>query len=221
MTRPLRLTVSILTLAASVGCVAESHRRVEPQQVAASRDEYHGPKVDVVIGKFANKTNYMNGIFSDGSDPIGGQARQILKTHLSQSGRFSVLDRVNLDEIAQEAEFSGRATQIEGGEIIVTGAVTEFGRKETGGHALGGILGRSRSQIAYCKVAVSVVDTETSRVLTSAQGAGEYRLTNAEVLGFGGSAGYDATLTDKVLNLAMMEVIDDLVTSLENGEWER
>lgn len=57
----------------------------------------------------------------------------------------------------------------------------------------------------------------TSEVVYSAAGAGEYSLSNREVLGFGGTASYDATLNGKVLDLAMREAVDKLVAGVEAG----
>ena len=54
----------------------------------------------------------------------------------------------------------------------------------------------------------------------SVQGAGEYVLSNREVLGFGGAASYDSTLNGKVLDLAIREAINRLVESLEHGKWK-
>jgi len=51
------------------------------------------------------------------------------------------------------------------------------------------------------------------------QGAGEYALSNREVLGFGGTAGYDSTLNGKVLDLAVRQAVDALVTKFESGQW--
>jgi len=51
------------------------------------------------------------------------------------------------------------------------------------------------------------------------EGAGEYDLSNREVAGFGTTAGYDATLNGKVLNLAIMEAVRNLVGGVERGEW--
>jgi curli biogenesis system outer membrane secretion channel CsgG len=59
----------------------------------------------------------------------------------------------------------------------------------------------------------------TSKIIYAIQGAGEYALSNREVLGFGGTASYDATLTGKVLNLAIMDAVNKLVAGLERGEW--
>jgi curli biogenesis system outer membrane secretion channel CsgG len=202
------------------GCAAtESHQAVETSSVASRGMAYSGPKHRLVIGKFENKSPYMNGIFSDGTDHLGLQAQQILKTHLSQTNRFTLMDRVNMKEIADEAKLSGKTQKITGGEMVITGAVTEFGRRETGGEALGGLFGKSKKQTAYAKIQVSIVDVTTSQVLYSSQGAGEFDMSNQSVLGFGSKAGYDATLNDKVLNLAMIEAVNDLVNGLERGRW--
>ena len=53
----------------------------------------------------------------------------------------------------------------------------------------------------------------------SARGAGEYARTNREVLGFGGTASYDAALNGKVLDLAMCEAVNNLVAAKDAGQW--
>ncbi len=98
--------------------------------------------------------------------------------------------------------------------------MVEFGRKEVGDRQLFGILGSGKEQVAYSKVTVNVVDVHTSEVVYSVQGAGEYALSNREVLGFGGTAGYDSTLNGKVLDLAIREAINRLVEGLEQRRWK-
>ena len=48
------------------------------------------------------------------------------------------------------------------------------------------------------------------------QGAGEYALSHREVMGFGGTASYDATLNGKVLNLAITEAVERLVDRFDS-----
>lgn len=217
--RPRMAALICLTAAVSLGGCAtvETSRIVTPQQVTTST--YSGPQYRLAIGKFENRTNFLQGLFSDGPDRLGLQARQILKTHLGDTRRFQVLDRANLPELERESSLSGASSGISGAELIVTGAVTEFGRKETGTRGLFGLLEKSKNQIAYGKVSISVVDVKTSRVLHSTQGAGEFQLTNQQVLGFGSAAGYDATLTDKVLNLAIIEAVQRMVSDMDQGLW--
>lgn len=213
---------SYLAVAAALlmlgGCSAvESNRAIEVTSVQSSDTPYTGPKHRLVIGIFTNRSPYMSGVFSDNKDRLGAQARNILMTHLSRSGRFVLMDRDNMENLAVESDYSGQPQSTTGGEIVLTGAVTEFGRREVGRQD--SIFHRSRTQMAYAKVTLSVVDVRTSQVVYSCQGAGEFDLTDRGVLGFGSVAGYDATLADKVLNLAMIEAIDRLVEGLERQEW--
>ena len=137
-----------------------------------------------MVGKFDNRSSYMRGLFSDGVDRLGGQSKTILMTHLQQTGRFVVVDRDNMDEIAREAALKQQAQKLKGADYAITGDVTEFGRKETGDIELFGILGSGKKQVAYAKVSLNVVDVLTSQVVFSVQGAGEYALDNREALGF-------------------------------------
>lgn len=212
------LAFVVLTLLA--GCATESHQALQPQQVASAGTAYHGPKSTLMVGKFDNRSSYLRGLFSDGVDRLGGQAKTILITHLQQTGRFNVVDRDNMEEIKREADIKGQAQQLKGADFAVTGDVSEFGRKETGDIQLYGILGSGKKQVAYAKVDLNVVNVLTSEVVYSVQGAGEYALSNREALGFGGTASYDSTLNGKVLDLAIREAVDRLVEGLEEGKWK-
>lgn len=210
------LSLSALLL---VGCATESSRSVEVAKVETAQTVWQGQRSLIAVGKFDNRSSYMNGIFSDGVDRLGNQSKTILVTHLQQTGRFNVLDRSNMDEIKTEANISGKGQALKGATYVITGDVTEFGRKETGDRALFGILGRGKSQVAYAKVALNVVNVKTSEVVFTTQGAGEYELSNREVLGFGGTASYDSTLNGKVLDLAIRESVNNLVAAIGNGTW--
>lgn len=203
------------------GCATESHRSLQPQTTAAAHTsaQYQGPKHTLMVGKFRNNSAYLRGIFSDGIDRLGDQAKTILKTHLQQSGRFTVVDRANLEQITQESEIRGVQQQLKGAEVVITGDVTEFGRRVTGDTQLFGILGHGKRQLAYAKVALNVVDVNTSEIIYSSQGAGEYDLSNRQIIGTGSTAGYDSTLNGKVLNLAIMEAVQHLIDGLERGDW--
>ena len=202
-----------------IGCATETHQTLQTESVKTYKTSYSGPKNKLVVGKFANRSTYMNGIFSDGKDRLGSQAKLILKTHLTQTNRFITVDRSNLSELTKESQFSGKKQKITGASFVVTGEVTEFGRKVVGDQQLFGILGHGKKQVAYTKVSINIVDVQTSQIVYATQGAGEYALSNREVLGFGGTASYDASLTDKVLNLAIMDAVNKLVEGMERGEW--
>jgi curli biogenesis system outer membrane secretion channel CsgG len=211
-------TSSFLLLAS---CASESHKALQVEKSASAQTAYNyqGPKHPIMVSNFDNKSGFMRGVFSDGPDRLSSQAKTVLMAHLQQTGRFRVLDRDNMKEIANEAKISGKKQSIKGADYAITGDVTEFGRKETGDRQLFGILGSGKSQVAYSKVTVNVVDVATSEVIYSASGSGEYQLNNREVIGFGGTAAYDSTLNGKVLDLAMREAVDRLVEGLEQKKW--
>ena len=216
---------ALLSTAAAVcalalgACATESSRTVEVAKVQSAAAPYSGVRVPISVGKFDNRSSYMRGVFSDGVDRLGSQAKTTLVAHLQQSQRFAVQDRDNMAETGQEAKISGAAQQLRGASFVVTGDITEFGRKEVGDQQLFGLLGRGKSQIAYAKVTLNIVNSLTSEIVFSARGAGEYELSNREVLGFGGTASYDATLNGKVLDLAMREAVNNLVSARDAGQW--
>jgi curli biogenesis system outer membrane secretion channel CsgG len=220
-----RKTTSTLAIMAAVavvaGCATEESRVVPVTQTNAAITAriYQGPRSAISVGKFDNRSSFMRGLFSDGNDRLGSQAKTILISHLQQTGRFNVMDRDNMSEISQEAKLNKQAQNIKGANFVITGDVTEFGRKEVGDQQLFGLLGRGKSQIAYAKVSLNIVDVTSSQVVYSTQGAGEYSLSNREIIGFGGTASYDSTLNGKVLDLAVREAVDNLVAGIESGAW--
>jgi curli biogenesis system outer membrane secretion channel CsgG len=203
------------------GCATTSSSKViETPKVASYNTTYNGVKNKIAVGNFVNRSSFQNGIFSSGVDRLGGQAKTTLLSHLQQTNRFSVLDRDNMNMLASEAQLSGSQQTLAGAKYVVTGDVTEFGRKDVGDKQLFGLLGKGKSQIAYAKVTLNIVDVTTSELVYSVQGAGEYSLSEREVIGFGSTAGYDATLNGKVLDLAIREAVNNLVTGLESGTWK-
>jgi curli biogenesis system outer membrane secretion channel CsgG len=212
------LLISLATLTLSA-CVQEGSRTLPVQKVESAARPYAGVRVPVSVGIFDNRSSFMRGVFSNNEDRMGSQAQTILVTHLQQSQRFGVLDRSVMTEIKQEAALKKQSQNIKGAEYVVTGDVTEFGRKDVGDRQLFGILGRGKTQVAYAKVNLNIVNTLTSEVVYSSQGAGEYSLSEREVIGFGSTAGYDATLNGKVLDLAIRDAVNSLVSGIDSGAW--
>ena len=190
------------------------------QKVDSAGQSYSGVRTPISVGKFENRSFFLRGIFTDGVDRLGGQAQTILVTHLQQSRHFNVLDRTNMTEIKEEAGILKKAQNLKGAEFVLTGDVTEFGRKDVGDKQLFGILGRGKTQIAYAKVNLNIINTLTSEVVFSSQGAGEYSLSEREISGLGGTESYDSTLNGKVLDLAIREAVNNLVAGIDSGAWK-
>jgi curli biogenesis system outer membrane secretion channel CsgG len=201
------------------GCATESSRALQVEKVQAAASPYAGTRIPVSVGKFDNRSSFMRGVFSDGVDRLGSQAKTTLVAHLQQSQRFSVQDRDNLAETSQEAQLQGASQSLRGASYVITGDIAEFGRKNVGDMQLFGLLGRGKKQVAYAKVTLNVVNALTAEVVFSGSGAGEYELSDREILGFGGTSGYDATLNGKVLDLAIREAVDKLAAGRDAGQW--
>ncbi|MFT6990088.1 MAG: curli biogenesis system outer membrane secretion channel CsgG [Paraglaciecola sp.] len=199
------------------GCATETYQKVAVTPVESNKIAYTGPKSTLVLGNFNNRSNYMQGLFSSNVDRLGNQGKTILKTHLQQTNRFKVVDRENLANLQQEAELLGIKQEIKGARYVISGGVTEFGRKVIGDKQLFGILGSGKSQIAYAKVSLSIIDVVTSEIIYTTQGAGEYQLSERQVVGFGSKAGYDSTLNGKVLDFAIKESVNNMTRDLENN----
>ncbi|MFZ4524707.1 MAG: CsgG/HfaB family protein [Chlorobium sp.] len=214
------LLFSVMAVFFVSGCATETHQALVVDKVNSASMPYSGIKSALVVGKFENKSSFMRGLFSDGVDRLGSQAKTILLSHLQQTNHFNVMERDNMSEAKFEANLGGKTQSIKSAAFLITGDVTEFGRKETGDQQLFGILGRGKSQVAYAKVTLNVVDTLTSEIVFSAQGAGECALSNREVIGFGGTAEYDSTLNGKVLDLAIKEAVNRLVDGVDQGSWK-
>ena len=220
---PFRTSVLYTALAISSllgGCATETSQALATPKVESANSVYNGPRFALAVGKFENRSSFLRGLFSDGIDRLGNQSKTILIGHLQQANRFSVMDRDNLGEAKFEKDIDGKQQALKSAEFLIIGDVTEFGRKEVGDQQLFGLLGRGKTQVAYAKVTINVVNTANSEVVYSVQGAGEYALSNREVIGFGGTASYDATLNGKVLDLAISEGVQKLVKGVDQGQWK-
>ena len=214
-----KLYIILLCSGLLSACATESSQIIESPKVATYQQAYQGTKAPLVVGKFNTRGNLGGGIFSNGNNQLVSQAKTILMTDLQQTGRFTVLDRTNMDEIRSEANYKGIQQSLKGARYIVTGDITEFGRKNVGDQQLFGLLGQGKTQVAYAKVTLNIVDVKTSEIVYSSQGAGEFKMSTREILGTGGYAGYDGTLNGKVLDLAIREAVNNLVNGIEQGQW--
>lgn len=209
------------------GCATVSDKPVaaesqvsKAQQVAA-QDSRKVPdskryKLKVAIARFSNETNYGRSLLNDGDlDRIGKQASDMLASRLIKSGSFVVLERPDLGKVQKEQEITGQKS-IVGADTMITGSVTEFGRS-VGGKS--GFLSSTKVQIARAKVDIRLVDAKTGHAYFSAIGAGEASTESGEIAGFGSHSEYDATLNDRAIAAAISDVIDRLVSQLEERPW--
>jgi curli biogenesis system outer membrane secretion channel CsgG len=186
--------------------------QIEAQQPAAKRY-----KRKVAIARFTNESNYGRTLMTDQDyDRIGKQASDMLASKLIKSNNFVVFERTDLGKVQKEQIIAGEAGLI-GVDALIIGSVTEFGRSITG---KSGFLSSTKVQTARAKVDVRIVDVKTGQAFFSATGAGDASTESGEIAGFGSSAEYDATLNDRAISAAISDMIDKLVSSLEERSWK-
>lgn len=173
-------------------------------------------KRKIAIGRFSNETRYGRTFQLDAAnDPLGKQASDMLGSRLAASGRFLVFERPDLGRVQAEQALSGQAA-LTGADTLILGSVTEFGRGVTGTSAF---LSATKKQTAKAKVEIRLVDARTGQVFFSASGSGEASTESGEVAGFGNRADYDGTLNDRAIGAAVSDVLNALVTRLEQQPW--
>src|SRR5512145_2427722 len=201
----------------------------------AQQEAYDGPKARVAVARFTDTTGkgWWTGAIGDGM-------ADMLATALFHSNRYIVLERQQVSDVLREQDLgaAGRIKkgteaaigEIEGAELLVTGAVTEFegaasgvgggigGIGGTAGRILGGIGGGIKK--AHMAIDVRVVDTRTSRIVaaTSVQGeATDFALGGALAgAGSGGAlggalGGWSKTPTEKALRICIQEAVKFIV----------
>ncbi len=202
----------------------------------AQQEAYDGPKARIAVNRFTDKTGkgWWTGAIGDGMSDM-------LATALFHTNRYIVLERQTLGDVLKEQDLgaAGRIKkgteaaigEIEGAELLVTGAVTEFEGAQSGigggiggiggnvGRILGGIAGGIKK--AHMAIDVRVVDTKTSRIVaaTSVEGeATDFALGGALAGAGGGGAlggalgGWSKTPTEKALRLCIQEAVKFIVS---------
>lgn len=195
----------------------------------AQMEVYNGPKARVAVSRFTDKTGkgWWTGQIGDGM-------ADMLATSLFNTNRYIVLERQSLQDVLAEQDLgaSGRIKhdtaapigKIEGAELLITGAVTEFQPGSSGiggglggvaGSVVGGVLGGIKK--SHIAIDMRVVDTRTSRIVcaTSVEGsATDFDLGGA----LGGSdaagalGGYSKTPMEKAIRVALDAAVQHVVS---------
>ena len=171
-------------------------------------------KRKVAIGRFSNETQYAKGMFYDReNDPMRKQALDILSSKLAASNKFILLEREDLEILVEEA---GDQMNKIGADYIILGAVTEFGRKTEGQQK---VFSSTKTQTVEAGVSIRLVETATGLIIYSDEAKGSAEISAKKVLGFGESAGFDATLSDKAIADALSKLVDNIVAKCMDKPW--
>lgn len=188
---------------------------VEIQQTSAKKDiEKKTIKRKVAIGRFSNETQYGKGVFYDkANDPMRKQGLDILSAKLQQSGKFILLEREDLDVLVKEA---GADMQKIGADYIILGSITEFGRKNEGQQK---VFSSTKTQVVEAGVSIRIVEVSSGLIIYSGEAKGLAETTTKEVMGIGGTAGYDATLSDKAISAALSQLVENIINECTDSPW--
>lgn len=174
-------------------------------------------KFKVAIARFTNETQSgQSFLLDDSGDRIGKQASDILSARLAATGKFLMFERTDTAKMSAEQILAGLKESGVAVDYLVLGSVSEFGRST---ESQSGVFSRSKTQTAYAKVNVRLVDVATGRIIHSSEGAGNSTSSTKKTLGAGSSAGYDQSLTDKAISAAISQLISNLVESMSGKPW--
>ena len=190
-----------------------------------------GPKKLVAVAEFENKTNWQ------GQVNLGtGMADQLI-TSLMNTERYMVLERDNIEAVLREQDFgaSGRTTK-EGGakigkisraQILIQGAVTEFGHQGGGGGGFNikGFAFGGSGESAVVGIDLRIYDTTTGEVLASKACRGVAKASGSNIgyldrdWGFS-MGGEDRTPMDFAVRAAIQQAVNFITAEIDRVPWE-
>jgi curli biogenesis system outer membrane secretion channel CsgG len=224
-----RITICIALLAASLPAAAQEQKK----------------RIAIMNFDFSAVQNDIASIFG-GHQDVGKGVADLLVDRLVTDGRYSVIERKELDKIVAEQNFSNsdradpnsaaKLGRLLGVDAIVIGSITQFGRDDkttnVNGGAIGGLAGRyglggvgKRSAKAVVQINARLVNTDTGEILAVAQGRGESTRSGTSLLGSGGSpinaggGGVDMgskNFADSILGEAVGQAVTGVATRLDN-----
>lgn len=172
-------------------------------------------KRKVAIGRFSNETQYAKGLFYDKeNDPMRKQALDILSSKLAASGKFILLERDDLEILVTEA---GDAMNKIGADYIILGSITEYGRKNEGQQK---VFSSTKTQTVEAGVSIRLVETSTGLIIYSDEAKGFAETSSKTVMGVGGKADFDATLSDKAISSALSQLVENIINKCMDKPWK-
>jgi len=172
-------------------------------------------KRKVAVGRFTNETQYAKGLFYDkDNDPMRKQALDILSSKLASSGKFILLERDDLDILVAEA---GAEMNKIGADYIILGSITQYGRKNEGHEQ---VFSSTKTQTVEAGVSIRLVESATGLIIYSDEAKGYAETTSKTTLGIGGTAGFDATLSDKAISAAISQLVENIINKCMDKPWK-
>ncbi len=175
-------------------------------------------KVRVAVIGFENNSSWHYW-----GDNLGYAAADELVTQLFKTGKFSVVERSQINAILAEQDFgqSGRVNptqaadigRILGVQVMITGSITKFSIDTKGG-GIGGI--GVRYSEAESMLDVRLIDVNTAEILFADESEGQKRLGGVRVGGISAYQDYDAGLAAEALRPAVEEIVEKIADQADS-----
>jgi len=171
---------------------------------------------------------------------VGTGIAEMMVTALSETKRYTLIEREKLESVMQEqrlgasgavtAQTAAKIGRLLGAQFIVTGAVTEFGVKDSkiGVGGLEKVLpfgggAKMAKNTARAAIDVRAIDTTSGQIVAAAKGEGSKSsaeftgdLSIAPSFDFG-KDGFDETILGKAARKAVDDVVKELTAKFDEG----
>lgn len=211
-----------LTTLLLVGCSSREVRSsVKKEDNISNLRDYNtykknlAPKRRVVIGKVKNYSRF-------GTQRTDSITKDILVSEFSNSGRFNVLERDDLDSVMEELAFSNSLGEKSilakqkflDTDFVVVGSVTKYELNTTGSSSL---FSKSKEQRAEAVIELKVIDVLNGKVWTET-GEGSSSVKFGTVLGAGTYGSY-GSLEQEAFRAAVIQGVEKIVNKIDSMPW--
>ena len=181
-----------------------------PLLATAGEEQQGQSRIRVAVMNFENNSSW-----SFWGDMLGSAAADELVTQLFETGKFSLIERSQLEAILAEQNLgqSGRVNSAQAAEIgrllgvqlILTGSITNFSIDTKGGGIRQLGISAEYSE-AESILDIRLIDTNTAEIIFATNGTGTVRLGGFSIRGVNFRQDFDAGLAQQALRPAVEDV---------------
>ncbi len=161
------------------------------------------PKRKIIIGKVKNYTRF-------GTQRTDTITKDILASEFSNSGRFTVLEREDLNSVMEELAFSSNL----GENFVVIGSVTKYNLNTVGNKSL---FSKSKEQRAEAVVELKVIDVLNGKTWIET-GEGSSSVKFGTILGTGTYGSY-GNLEEEAFRAAVIQGVEKIINKIDSLPW--
>ena len=182
-----------------------------PLPATAEEEQQGQDRIRVAVMNFENNSSW-----SFWGDMLGYAAADELVTQWFGTGKFSLVERSQLETILAEQGLgqSGRVNSAQvaeigrllGVQLILTGSITQFSIDTKGGGIRRFGLSAEYSE-AESNLDIRLINTNTAEIMFAAYGEGKVRLGNFQIDGVNFRQDFDAGLAQEALRPAVEDVV--------------